>query len=77
MIRLDNQQLQFKTESLTNQQINQLLLMTPHLFRATKQGKEEASRLQQLEITVDIIFSVYAFNPTPLSSCTYPDAPES
>lgn len=50
------QQLQFKTGSINNQQINNLLLMTPHFFRANKEGREMASNLQELDLTVDVVF---------------------
>ncbi len=53
---IDTQQLLFKTSVDSHHQINNLLTMTPHLFRANKQGKEKAGRLKQLEITVDVIF---------------------
>ena len=54
----DSHVLQFKTAYLNNKQINNLLLMTPHLFRATKQGKESASLLERLEISVDVVFNI-------------------
>jgi hypothetical protein len=30
--------------------------MTPHFYRATKEGREAASKLQKLELTVDVVF---------------------
>lgn len=53
---LGSKQLQFKTEVINNQKINNLLLMTPHFFRANKEGRKMASNLQELSLTVDIIF---------------------
>lgn len=50
------EQLQFKTERLDNEQINNLLMMTPHFYRATKEGREAASNLKNLNLTVDIVF---------------------
>jgi hypothetical protein len=32
--------------------------MTPHLYRATKEGKETAGDLQKLDLTVDVVFRV-------------------
>jgi 23S rRNA (guanine745-N1)-methyltransferase len=48
--------LTFKTPALGKQAISQLLGMTPHLFRATHEGKERASQLEQLAVTVDVNF---------------------
>ena len=53
---IDRKELRFKTGALNNKQINNLLLMTPHLFRATKEGKESASLLDELDVSVDIVF---------------------
>ncbi len=40
---------------LTNaQQINDLLVMTPHFFRASAQGKEKAAKLNSLKLTVNV-----------------------
>jgi 23S rRNA (guanine745-N1)-methyltransferase len=53
---LDRQRLQFKTGAIRNKQINDLLIMTPHFYRATKAGREAASNLQKLDLTVDVVF---------------------
>ncbi len=53
---VDSQQLQFTTRVVNNQQINDLLIMTPHFYRATKEGREAARNLQQLDLTVDVVF---------------------
>ena len=53
---VDTQPLQFKTGEINNEQIHNLLIMTPHFYRATKEGREAASKLQKLELTVDVIF---------------------
>lgn len=50
--------LQFRTGPIAREQINNLLLMTPHFFRATQQGRKAVSNLQELDLTVDIVFSV-------------------
>ena len=48
--------LQFQTAPLSQRQIHQLLRMTPHLFRATREGKQRAARLDQFSVTVDVVF---------------------
>jgi 23S rRNA (guanine745-N1)-methyltransferase len=55
---LDRQFLQFKTAEINNLQINDLLLMTPHFYRANKTARETAQKLAKLELTVDIVFTV-------------------
>jgi len=50
--------LRFESEISSNEQINHLLLMTPHFYRASKEGIEIASKLDDLHITVDVVFSV-------------------
>ncbi|MEJ2180073.1 MAG: methyltransferase domain-containing protein [Gammaproteobacteria bacterium] len=57
---VDSQQLQFKTGAINNQQINNLLIMTPHFYRASKQGREAASKLQELVLTVDVVIRTLA-----------------
>jgi len=52
---IDSQQLQFQTGLINDTQIRDLLVMTPHFYRATKQGREAAGQLQQLDLTVDVI----------------------
>ena len=53
------ERLQFKTNITGNQQVNHLLIMTPHFYRASKEGREAACRLDNLGITVDVIFRVF------------------
>ena len=48
--------LQFQTGPLSQLQIHQLLSMTPHLFRATREGKQRAARLDHVSVTVDVVF---------------------
>lgn len=52
----DTQECQFETGSIDNKTINQLLLMTPHFFRANKEGQEVAMNLKELNLTVDVVF---------------------
>jgi 23S rRNA (guanine745-N1)-methyltransferase len=56
---LSSEPLQFKTKISSNEIINQLLVMTPHFYRASKTGREKACALSELELTVDVIFNVF------------------
>lgn len=58
----DKQLLKFQTGGIDNQQINDLLVMTPHFYRANKQGREAAQKMEKLELTVDIAFTVLEKN---------------
>ena len=51
--------LQFKTGKIHQQQIHNLLLMTPHFYRASKEGKQAASKLQTLDLSIDMLVTVY------------------
>ena len=46
--------LRFELELGSAEQIGDLLLMTPHLFRATAQGRARAAALTTLALTVDV-----------------------
>ncbi len=43
-----------------NAQIMNLLMMTPHYFRASYEGKQAASQLNRIAVTVDVVFRVLA-----------------
>ncbi|MBL4711574.1 MAG: methyltransferase domain-containing protein [Gammaproteobacteria bacterium] len=51
---INSQQCTFKTGNINNKDINNLLIMTPHLFRASKEGKQLAATLEKLDLTVDV-----------------------
>jgi 23S rRNA (guanine745-N1)-methyltransferase len=53
---LDRQTLHIKAEVINNEQINNLLKMTPHFYRANKPGREAAAKVQELDVTVDVVF---------------------
>jgi len=55
---LDKKQIQFKTGAINNEQINNLLVMTPHFYRATKKGREAAGNLEKLDLTVDVVVRI-------------------
>ena len=59
---VNSESLQFKVHITNNEQINNLLIMTPHFYRASKQGREAACNLQQLDLTVDVVFSILEKN---------------
>ncbi len=54
----DEQSLLYKTTINNNEQIKNLLLMTPHFYRANKTGREVALELQEIDITVEMVFRV-------------------
>lgn len=63
--------LQFKTAPLRQLEVQQLLSMTPHLFRASHAGKERAAQLDQFAVTVDVVFQLLYRPPTThLERCT-------
>lgn len=51
-------ELRFQTDTLHREQIADLLVMTPHLYRATREGKEAAAKLESIQLTVDVVFRV-------------------
>ena len=48
--------IQFTTVPLSRWEIENLLSMTPHLFRASREGKAHAASLKTLVLTVDVMF---------------------
>ncbi len=56
LLKEDN--LQYEV-TLSAQQIAQLMLMTPHFYRATQQAKYELSKLTELSVTVSVILRIY------------------
>ncbi|MDZ4262518.1 MAG: methyltransferase domain-containing protein [Pseudomonadota bacterium] len=57
---IDSQPLCYQTAALNREQIGDLLVMTPHLFRATREGKAAAAELESLVLTVDLLVRVLA-----------------
>ncbi|MFT4767341.1 MAG: 23S rRNA (guanine745-N1)-methyltransferase, partial [Glaciecola sp.] len=51
---VQNARLEFDVPRLDRQSISDLLLMTPHLFRASADGKKRAAALESLSINVDV-----------------------
>lgn len=59
---IDTRTLEFKIELNSNGQILDLLSMTPHLFRASSEGKSSIENMESLSLTTDIIFRVFEYN---------------
>ncbi|MDH7942532.1 methyltransferase domain-containing protein [Pseudohongiella sp. SYSU M77423] len=51
------QQLRFSVHLPDTQQIQNLLIMTPHLYRASAEGRARAEQLTELTVTVDVRLS--------------------
>ena len=60
--QIASEKLQYKTKISDNALINDLLIMTPHFYRASKEGREAACGLSAIEITVDVIFRLLEKN---------------
>ncbi|MBS9778040.1 MAG: methyltransferase domain-containing protein [Gammaproteobacteria bacterium] len=43
-------------------QLSQLMLMTPHFFRATKAAKEKVQLLDKISISINVILRIYKIN---------------
>ena len=48
----------FETDVLNHEAVQQLLLMTPHFFRANQEGRERASEIKSLSLTIDMVIRV-------------------
>ncbi len=55
---ISTENLSFKVNIVANAQINNLLIMTPHFYRASKEGRQAACDLQQLNLSIDMVFTV-------------------
>jgi len=60
---IDTQTLEFKICLINNSQILDLLSMTPHLFRANCEGKASIENMDSLDLTTDIMFKIFEYNP--------------
>lgn len=52
--RVSEQRIRFSVLVPDPQQIGNLLMMTPHLYRATAEGRSKVAELSELRITVDV-----------------------
>ena len=55
----DTSTVHLKTAPLSQLEINQLLSMTPHLFRASSAGRKRSALLDHFPVTVDVIFNLF------------------
>ena len=55
---VEHTELSYNIAALGQEAINQLLAMTPHMFRASSEGKRRAAALTELSLTVDVVFEV-------------------
>ena len=55
---LHSEKLLFNEKLTSNEQVNHLLIMTPHFYRASKDGRDAACQLSELDIIVDVKFNV-------------------
>ena len=46
----------YTSKKLSNTQIMDLLGMTPHLYRASQEGRQAAAELDSIAVTVDVVF---------------------
>lgn len=58
LILTDSDTLEFKTPALNQARIQDLLAMTPHLYRASHAGKQAVAALETLTLTVQVVFRV-------------------
>ncbi len=58
---IEERSLQFSPETLNQQQVKDLMVMTPHLYRASFEGKQKAEALTELTITADVVFRVLEY----------------
>jgi 23S rRNA (guanine745-N1)-methyltransferase len=52
------QQLSYRIETLERDAIADLLLMTPHMFRAPREGRDRVAACRRLDVTVDVTLTV-------------------
>ncbi|VAW91443.1 Ribosomal RNA large subunit methyltransferase A [hydrothermal vent metagenome] len=58
----DIQHLKFSTGLIKKESIKDLLLMTPHFFRANNEGRETALNLAEINLSVDVVIRVLQKN---------------
>lgn len=56
---VSQQSLQFKIELDTAAMIHHLLVMTPHMYKASQAGRDAAESLESIALTVDIVLRVF------------------
>ena len=61
---VSEQPLSYTIELCGQQQIHDLLLMTPHVWKASASARERLLALDSLAVTVDVVLHQFAQNPT-------------
>lgn len=56
---ISEQALKLDSVMMDAAQLEQLMLMTPHFFRATAEAKNKLQQLKQLELTLDVVCRIY------------------
>lgn len=62
---LKQQSISYQTD-IQKVQINQLMAMTPHLYRTSAAGKQRLSAINYLPITIDVVCRIYAVKSRPI-----------
>ncbi|MDP5054099.1 MAG: methyltransferase domain-containing protein, partial [Congregibacter sp.] len=57
--RQDKRQLVFELRDLCRETLADVLLMTPHLFRATAEGKQRVAALESLSLSADVFIELF------------------
>ena len=52
------EQVMFSVLIPSAEQIGNLLMMTPHLYRASAEGRDKVEQLRELQLTVDVRLTV-------------------
>ncbi len=61
--RLGRETLSYQVEIVGAEQIADLLAMTPHLYRASAEGRAKAAALMHLAVTVDVCLTRFGVDP--------------
>jgi 23S rRNA (guanine745-N1)-methyltransferase len=61
--RLGGETLFFQVEIVGAEQIADLLAMTPHLYRASAEGRAKAAALTRLVVTVEVCLTRFGVEP--------------
>lgn len=64
-------QINFETVSLDKTQMADLLLMTPHFFRASSEGKERAAAVDRMSVTVNVSLELFRKSSVPPVAAGY------
>jgi 23S rRNA (guanine745-N1)-methyltransferase len=60
---MHSETLSFRTERLDAEMLRHLLVMTPHLYRASAEGRQAAAAIDSLALTVDLVFRTLVCEP--------------